>query len=200
MARDAEGYDGEIPLPRGLTIAHIRNAIDYVEEKADDLIDLYFEQANVFSAVVGIFGVRALDSLTPYRRHKHPDTAQQRFPDLSLRGRANPPPVEALESKGSTRPWAIQSYDHPGWYIVWRYGIDQTRRMKRGRCALVWRVDIPFLEKEDWKYEKSSAAQGQGGRTHTFGVKNPKKRIEKCSVFVYPGAKYSKGALSMVQM
>jgi len=167
-------FDNSVRMPPGLTVAHLRNAIDFVEEKAEELIDLYFEQANIFSGVVGILGVRALDSLSPYKRHKHPDVAQQRFPDLSLGGKPDPPPHEALESKGSTRPWAIQShYDHPGWYIVWRYTIDPTKRMKRGRPVVIWRVDIPFLLKDHWKYEGSKAAEGHGGRTHTFGVKNP---------------------------
>ena len=87
MALSTDGFDRSVPLPPGLTIAHISAAIEFVEEKAEELIELYFEQANIFSGVVGILGVRALDSLSPYKRHKHPDIAQQRFPDLSLRGR-----------------------------------------------------------------------------------------------------------------
>lgn len=151
MAFSADGFDKAVTLPPGLTIAHLKSAIDYVEEQAEELIDLYYEQANIFSGVVGIMGVRALDSFSPYKKHKHPDIAQQRFPDLSLKGRLNPPPREALESKGSIRDWPIQShYDHPGWYIVWRYAIDPTKRMKPGRSVLVWRVDIPFLTKEHW--------------------------------------------------
>lgn len=106
MAFSNDGFDRAVELPPGLTIAHLRNAIDFVEEKAEELIDLYLEQANIFSAVVGIMGVRALDSFSPYKRHKHPDVAQQRFPDLSLKGKLDPPPREALESKGSARPWA----------------------------------------------------------------------------------------------
>jgi hypothetical protein len=114
LAFSADGFDKAVKLPPGLTIAHLKSAIGYVEEQAEELIDLYYEQA--------IMGVRALDSFSPYKKHKHPDVAQQRFPDLSLKGRLNPPPREALESKGSIRDWPIQShYDHPGWYIV--YGV-----------------------------------------------------------------------------
>lgn len=175
MALSRDGFDDAVRLPPGLTVVHLRSAIDFVEEKAEELIELYFEQANVFSGIVGMFGVRALDSLSPYKKHKHPDVAQQRFPDLSLGGKPDPPPNEALESKGSTRAWAIQShYDHPGWYIVWRYAIDPTKRMKRGRAVVVWRVDLPFLRKEQWKYEGSRAAEGRGGRTHTFGLRIPR--------------------------
>jgi hypothetical protein len=193
LALSSDGFDKTVPLPPGLTIAHIRNAIAFVEERAEELIDLYFEQANVFSAVIGILGVRALDSLSPYKRHKHPDVAQQRFPDLSLKGKLDPPKFEALESKGSARPWAIQShYNHPGWYIVWRYAIDPTKRMKKDRPVLIWRVDIPFLEKENWKYEGSTAAEGRGGRTHTFGVKNPATLIARTIVYQAPGVRLSR--------
>ena len=195
------GFDKAVPLPPGLSVAHLRNAIDFVEEKAEELIDLYFEQANIFSGVVGIQGVRALDSLSPYKRHKHPDIAQQRFPDLSLGGKLNPPPAEALESKGSTRPWAIQShYDHAGWYIVWRYAIDPTKRMKRGRPVLIWRVDIPFLQKERWKYEGSKAEEGHGGRTHTFGVKNAATVVRGAIVYQAPGISLYRGKPSLTDV
>lgn len=120
MAFDSDGFDRSAALPPELRVGHIREAIEHVEERAAELIDIYFEQANVFSAIVGILGTQALHSLSPYKKHKHPDVAQQRFPDLSLRGRLSPPPEQALESKGSTRPWALQShYNHAGWYIVW---------------------------------------------------------------------------------
>jgi hypothetical protein len=128
-----------------------------------------------------------LDALSPYKKHKHPDIAQQRFPDLSLRGRLNPIPEHALESKASTRPWASQShYNHSGWYIVWRYAVDSTKRLKPGKIVSIWRVDIPFLRQEDWKYEGSKAAEGRGARTHTFGVKNPAKRFKESIVYQSP--------------
>jgi hypothetical protein len=187
MAFDAAGFDRSVSLPPELKVGHIREAIEHVEDRATELIDIYFEQANVFSGIVGIMGLQALHNLTPYKKHKHPDVAQQRFPDLSLRGRLNPAPEHALESKGSTRPWALQShYNHPGWYIVWRYAVDQTKRMKPGKMVVVWRVDIPFLLQEDWKYEGSKAAEGRGGRTHTFGVKNPAKRFQNSIVYQSP--------------
>lgn len=147
-------------------------------------MELYFEQANVFSGIVGMLGIKALDAISPYKRHKHPDIAQQRFPDLSLGGRLNPPPELALESKGSTRPWAVQShYDHPGWYVIWRYLVDPTRRIKPGRPVVVWRVDVILLRKEDWKYEGSTASSRGGGRTHTFGLRSPAEKLRDCAAF-----------------
>ncbi len=99
MARSSDGFDRSVPLPPELQPVHIREAIEYVEDKAAELVDIYFEQANVFSGIVGTLGTQALHALSPYKKHKHPDIAQQRFPDLSLRGKLNPPPEHALESK-----------------------------------------------------------------------------------------------------
>jgi hypothetical protein len=144
-----------IELPRDLKVGQIRKAVDWAEQRASELVELYYEQANVFSGIVGMYGAKALDVFSPYKKHRHPDIAQSRFPDLSLNGRLNPPPQEALESKGSTRPWAIQShYDHSGWYIVWRYLVDPTAAIKAGRHVVIWRVDVIFLTKEDWHYER----------------------------------------------
>ncbi len=187
MSLDADGFDRSVSLPPELKISQIREAIEHVEDRAFELIDIYFEQANIFSAIVGILGIQALHALSPYKKHKHPDVAQQRFPDLSLRGKLNPPPEQALESKGSTRVWALQShYNHPGWYVVWRYAVDETRRLKPGKLAAIWRVDIAFLRQQDWKYEGSKAAGGIGGRTHTFGIKLPSTVLRNCIIYKNP--------------
>lgn len=175
-------------LPKDLSAVHIRKAVEFIETQASDLVDLYFEQANVFSGFVGMFGMRALDSISPYKRHKHPDIAQQRFPDLSHGGRLNPPPELALESKGSTRPWAVQShYDHSGWYVVWRYLIDRSGTIRSGRAVVIWRVDVVFLTKDDWKYEGSTAGSSGGGRTHTFGLREPAKKLRDAAAYQLAG-------------
>jgi hypothetical protein len=133
---------------------------------------------------VGIFGARALHSVSNYEKHKHTDTAQQRFPDLCRKGCGKPTPNDCLESKGSKRPWAIQShYNHPGWYIVWRYLVDPTETLEAGKPVVIWRVDVVFLDARDWKYEKSKAAEGVGGRTHTFGVKAAAKKLAGKAVY-----------------
>jgi hypothetical protein len=180
-----DDLDSSVPLPPGLDIAAIRRAIDYIERQLADLVDIYYEQANVFSAIVGIYGTKALDAVSNYEKHRNIDTAQQRFPDLRRRGSGrNPSPNESLESKGSKRPWAIQShYDHPGWYVVWRYMIDPTESLEKSKPVVIWRVDVVFLEKGDWKYEKSSAGDAGGGRTHTFGVKNAAKTLKGKAVY-----------------
>ena len=159
-------FDSTVALPTGLEIASIRKSIRFIEDKLgdSDYIELYFEQANIFSGLVSMFGTRALDSLSSYEKHKHSFTAQQRFPDLSRRG-ALPPlrPEDCLESKGSLRPWALQShYDHSGWYIIWRYLVDPTGTIDPGKKLLIWRVDVVFLEQHDWKYERSGAGSSGG--------------------------------------
>jgi len=181
----AEDFDPHVPLPPGLTIAAIRKAVDYVERELADLADIYYEQANVFSAIVGIYGAKALDASSIYERNRHRDIAQTRFPDLRKRGSGRQPrPEECLESKASKRPWALQShYDHPGWYIVWRYLVDPTESLERGRPVIIWRVDVLFLSKEQWKYEGSRAGEAGGGRTHTFGLKNPASVLKGKAVY-----------------
>ena len=48
---------------------------------------------------------------------------------------------------------------------------------------LIWRVDVVFLEKIDWKYEASNAGASGGGRTHTFGVRRPAARLRNAGVY-----------------
>lgn len=174
-----------VELPPGLTVEAIKRAIEFMERELADLVEVYLEQSNVFSALVGIMGTRALDQVSNYEKHRNIDTAQQRFPDLKRKGSGpNPKPVDCLESKGSKRPWAIQAhYNHAGWYIVWRYLVDTTESIESARPVIIWRVDVVFLRQEDWKYEKSAAGEGRGGRTHTFGVRDTAKKLKNSSVY-----------------
>lgn len=190
-----EDFSDTVPLPPGLTVQSIRRAVEYIERELPDLVDIYFEQANVFSSVVGIFDARALDQNSVYEKSRHLDTAQQRFPDLKRRGSGNnPPPELCLESKASKRPWELQAhYDHPGWYVVWRYLVDQTEALEREHPILIWRVDVAFLRKEDWKYEASTASTHGGGRTHTFGLKSPRQRLAGCQVYQRSDVRLSAG-------
>jgi hypothetical protein len=178
-------FDKTVPLPPGLTIAAVRKSIESIERELAELVDVYHEQANVFSALVGIYGARALDTFSVYEKSRHRDVAQQRFPDLKRRGTgSSPAPKFSLESKGSKRPWELQShYDHPGWYIVWRYLVDPTESIEAGKPVIVWRVDVIYLQKSDWEYQASKAGPSGGGRTHTFGLKFPAKKLKDKAVY-----------------
>jgi len=85
MVRKAD-FNPDIPLPPGLTVTSIKKAIGYIEKGLTDLIEIYLEQANVFSALVGIYGAKDLDATSVYEKHRHLDLAQQRFPDLRKKG------------------------------------------------------------------------------------------------------------------
>ena len=174
-----EDFDTSVPLPPGLTVTAIRRATEYIQRQLADLVDIYYEQANIFSALVGIYGAKAIDANSVYEKSRHLDVAQQRFPDLQRRGSGpNPSPNESLESKGSKRPWELQShYDHPGLYIIWRYLSDPTMSLEPNRPAIIWRVDVIFLQKDDWHYQGSTAGVGGGGRTHTFGLKDAARKL-----------------------
>lgn len=184
MVRPSD-FCSNVNLPPGLTIAAIRNSINYMEKELAELVDLYFEQANVFSAIVGIYGTKALDSNSVYEKRRNTIFAQTRFPDLKRRGSGEPPSADdSLECKASKRPWAVQShYNHSGWYIIWRYLVDPTCSLESDRPLIIWRVDIVFLHEEDWKYEGSRAGESGGGRTHTFGLKNPARCLAGRQVY-----------------
>lgn len=194
MARK-DDFDRSVALPPGLTVAAVEKAIDYVERELAGFIDVYFEQANIFSALVGIFATKALDANSVYEKHRHTDLAQTRFPDLKRRGSGNnPPPQHCLECKASKRPWAVQShYDHPGWYVIWRYLVDPTCSLEPGRPVLIWRVDVAFFDKTDWKYEGSRAGAEGGGRTHTFGIQNPATKLKGKAVYARSDVRVSGG-------
>ncbi len=178
-------FDDAVALPPALTIAAIRQSVEYIERELPEFIDIYLEQANGFSSVVGIYGTKALDSASVNEKSRHTDTAQQRFPDLRHRSAGDrPSPEYSLESKATKRPWALQAhYDHPGWYIIWRYLVDLTEVIEKDRPVIIWRVDLAFLQSEDWKYEGSGAGVRGGGRTHTFGIKSPATRFKGCAVY-----------------
>lgn len=190
-----DDFNPDVPLPPGLTAMAIRKAVEYVERQLADLVDLYFEQANVFSAILGIYATKALDANSVYEKSRDIDAAQQRFPDLKRRGSGSrPSPNESLECKASKRPWAVQShYDHPGWYIIWRYLVDPTCSLEPDRPVIVWRVDVAFIEKSDWKYEASKAGKSGGGRTHTFGLRKPATKLRGKAVYQRTDVRISGG-------
>lgn len=180
-----EWFDSGVRRPPGLTIPEISKTIDYLERELADLVEIYHEQKNMFSGLVSIYSAKGLDNLSNYEKHRNVDTAQQRFPDLKRRGSGqHPSPQESLECKASIRPWQLQShFDHPGWYIVWRYLIDATGTFERGKPVIVWRVDLAFLERSDWKYESSGAGPAGGGRTETFGLRLPASKLKDKAVY-----------------
>ncbi|MGH9907791.1 MAG: hypothetical protein ACRD8U_19660 [Pyrinomonadaceae bacterium] len=61
--------------------------------------------------------------------------------------------------------------------------VDPTMSLEPNKPVIVWRVDVAFLIKEDWKYEGSTAGAAGGGRTHTFGLKFPAARLRDKAVY-----------------
>ena len=96
------------------------------------------------------------------------------------RAARSPPPEQALESKGTTRPWALQPhYNHAGWYIVWRYLVDPTKMIKTGTNVIIWRVDVALLKQEDWKYAGSKAAEGRVRPNSCFRCQAPRRALRQ---------------------
>jgi hypothetical protein len=62
--------------------------------------------------------------------------------------------------------------------------VDPTESIETGKPVIVWRVDVLFLRKEDWEYQASKAGPAGGGRTHTFGLKQPSKKLRNKAVYL----------------
>ena len=58
-----------------------------------------------------------------------------------------------------------------------------TKTIKPGRAVVIWRVDVIFLDKSDWKYEGSKGGASGGGRAHTFGVQNPAEKLKDAAAY-----------------
>ena len=58
---------------------------------------------------------------------------------------------------------------------------------------IIWRVDVLYVEKDDWKYEGSKAGKGRGGRTHTFGIRNPATKLKGKAVYQRADVRVSGG-------
>jgi hypothetical protein len=57
----------------------------------------------------------------------------------------------------------------------------------KNKSVIIWRVDVIYLGESDWKYEKSSAGERGGGRTHTFGLCSAAKKLRDNHVFFRDG-------------
>ncbi len=65
--------------------------------------------------------------------------------------------------------------------------------LEANKPVIVWRIDVVFLIKEDWKYEASTAGTAGGGRTHTFGLKLPAARLKDKAVYQRKDVRLSGG-------
>ena len=72
--------NSDVALPPGLTLGAILKAVTYIERELADLLEIYYEQMNVFSAIVGIFGTKALDSVSNYEKHRRSATLPRPVP------------------------------------------------------------------------------------------------------------------------
>ena len=56
-----QDFNPSVPLPPGLDIVAIHKAIGYVERRLKEWVEVYYEQANLFSALVSVIGAKGLD-------------------------------------------------------------------------------------------------------------------------------------------
>lgn len=76
---------------------------------------------------------------------------------------------------------------------MWRYLVDTTEQIEKGKPLIIWRVDVVFLERDDWKYERSTAGTGGSGRTETSGVRRPATKLKGHAVYNRSGIEVRAG-------
>ncbi len=187
----------------GIQVAAMQNIIDKVEEVASDYIDVYLDQRNLFSALVGAFAIRAIADHTVFDRNPHRYRAQQYFPDLTPHGQdpANLRPTSYLEVKASKRTWSLDAHgNHEGWYMVFRYMVMANGCHVAGhtRSVFVGRVDLMYLNQANWCYQPSLAGPGVAGRTHTFSLLQPSNTLNGNHVFLRSGIKMASDSAAVV--
>lgn len=101
-------------------------------------------------------------------------------------------PIDGRWFSGKRESPLQSHYDHPGWYIVWRYLVDPTESIERGKPIIIWRVDVVLLKKADWDQGSKARPRG-GGRTHTFGLKFPAKNLKDKAAYLRSDIKLSGG-------
>lgn len=65
--------------------------------------------------------------------------------------------------------------------------LGRSHQVDQAGQGAVWRVDVVFLEKTDWKYEASKASSEGGGRTHTFGLRTPANKLRDKAAYHLSG-------------
>jgi len=139
--------DEKVSLPPGLTIGHIKKAVDEIESIANKVLDaIGDQQLNLLSNLVSGLGSAALNRLGPYHQDANRSRAQTRFPDL--RNDEGIP----LECKGNFAFNAPNAHNQEeGWFIIWRYIIDRSMTLDPNFALKIFRVDVGYLLEKDWK-------------------------------------------------
>ena len=167
-----ERFFRQVPLPSGLTIEHLREAMSQTQRMiarinkslrfGTDLPLIHFIQANSFSGIVSNILTDSLDQVSPYK-HNH----DQRFPDLR-----NPSNGVGLEMKASNKPGkGGESHNgHGGWHLVSCFELDEAS----GDILFV-HIEVAELvgyiddQEGDWHYCGSAVNEETGSqRTETY--------------------------------
>jgi len=106
-------FNDAVLLPPGLTITAMRKAIEYDGHEHANLAELYFVQANIFSALVRIHATKALDANSVYEKQRRVGLAQQRFPHLKTRESGpEPSPRQSPQDGRSLVKEPLDESDH----------------------------------------------------------------------------------------
>lgn len=167
----------EVPLPKGLTLLHLADALDETQRiirllnrslvQAGGRALPSYIQANNFSGIVSNILSDSFDRLTPFK-HNH----CQRYPDLTNKDKSGKE-IAGLEVKSTIQigKGGESHNGHSGWHLVACFELDKISGDVRFIHAMFATLIGHTRPDSDWKYVGSSVNSLSGSqRTETYNT------------------------------
>lgn len=167
----------DVPLPRGLTLSHLADALDETQRvirllnqslmKAGGRALPSYIQANNFSGIVSNILSDSFDRLTPFK-HNH----DQKYPDLINKDKEGNK-IAGLEVKSTiqVKKGGESHNGHSGWHVIACFKLNSNTGDIRF-IHVMFADLIGHTEKDsDWKYVGSTVNSESGSqRTETYNT------------------------------
>jgi len=167
----------KVPLPKGLTLSHLGNALDETQRvirllnqslmRAGGRALPSYIQANNFSGIVSNILSDSFDRLTPFKHNHH-----QRYPDLMNRNK-NGKKIEGLEVKSTiqVKKGGESHNGHSGWHVIACFKLDSESGDIRFIHVMFANLIGHTQKGSDWKYVGSTVNSQSGSqRTETYNT------------------------------
>ena len=167
----------EVPLPKGLTLDHVSDALNEAQRVVRLLNESLvraggralpsYIQANSFSGIVSNILSDSFDRLTPFK-HNH----DQRYPDLINKDKHGKE-IEGLEVKSTiqVKKGGESHNGHSGWHVIACFKLDSTNGDIRFIHVMFANLIGHTEKNSDWKYVGSTVnAESGSQRTETYNT------------------------------
>lgn len=185
-----QDYYRNVPLPEGLTVSALKEALDYTQElmavlnfEIRELTGLPLSkliQRNNYSGVVSNLLTVAMDARTVYKRNsdlEHPDLKADFGEGIEIKATVDP-------AKGGESHNALG-----GWHLIASYSLDEeTGQIRFSVVKIAELVSLRNSKAEglepDWKYMRSGAGRVAAVEGETEADSAPVKETQRTETFV----------------